>query len=166
MQELWDLYDSQRRPLHRQLPRGVPLEPGTYHLVIEALVLREDGRLLLTQRHPDKPYGLLWECTGGSALCGEDSLSAALRELQEETGLHFAPQQAHLLRSWQRVHSLVDSWLFRPPSGKRSGGLPLGRPSGNGPAVRRRAVPAHPAGPLRHLRQHLFPSAGVQIKAS
>lgn len=115
MQELWDLYDSQRRPLHRQHPRGVPLEPGTYHLVIEALVLREDGRLLLTQRHPDKPYGLLWECTGGSALCGEDSLSAALRELQEETGLHFAPQQAHLLRSWQRVHSLVDSWLFLAP---------------------------------------------------
>lgn len=112
MTELWDLYDGQRRPLHRLHPRGVPLEPGTYHLVIEALVLREDGRLLLTQRHPQKPYGLLWECTGGSALSGEDSLSAALRELREETGLCFSPQQAHLLRSWRREHSFVDSWLF------------------------------------------------------
>ena len=42
---------------------------------------------LLSQRHPDKSYPLCWECTGGSALIGEDSLQAAIRKVKEELGI-------------------------------------------------------------------------------
>lgn len=87
MPELWDIYDAQRRKKSGSHPRGTPLEPGDFHLVTEIWTFAPDGRVLLTLRHPDKHYGGKWECTGGSALQGEDSLTSARRELREETGL-------------------------------------------------------------------------------
>ncbi|MCI8604647.1 MAG: NUDIX domain-containing protein [Ruminiclostridium sp.] len=45
------------------------------------------GRILLTQRHPDKHYQLYWECSGGSVLTDESPDDAAVRELFEETGI-------------------------------------------------------------------------------
>ncbi|WP_367891691.1 NUDIX domain-containing protein [Holdemania filiformis] len=46
--------------------------------------------LLRTQRHPDKPYGLVWEMNGGSVLAGETNRKGACRELCEEAGLRCA----------------------------------------------------------------------------
>lgn len=41
----------------------------------------------MTQRHPDKPWGLKWECSGGSVLAGESVIEGVQRELREETGI-------------------------------------------------------------------------------
>ncbi|WP_083787583.1 NUDIX domain-containing protein [Holdemania filiformis] len=46
--------------------------------------------LLLTQRHPDKLYGLVWEMNGGPVLAGEINRKGACRELREEAGLRCA----------------------------------------------------------------------------
>ena len=57
-------------------------------LVSEIAVLDGYGRILLTQRHPDKHYPLYWECSGGSVLMTDESPDdAAVRELFEETGI-------------------------------------------------------------------------------
>ena len=37
-----------------------------------------------------------WETTGGSALAGDDSLTAALRETKEELGIDLDPQKGVL----------------------------------------------------------------------
>ena len=47
-------------------------------------------RQLLTQRHPDKLYGLVWEMNGGPVLAGEINRKGACRELREEAGLRCA----------------------------------------------------------------------------
>ncbi len=39
------------------------------------------GRILLTQRHPDKHYPLYWECSGGSVLTDETGIEAEISEL-------------------------------------------------------------------------------------
>ena len=86
MAEYWDVYDEHRNKtgaLHR---RGDPLGPQEYHLVVEIWTLDGQGRVLLTRRDLRKHFGGLWECTGGSALAGEDSRTAVRRELREETG--------------------------------------------------------------------------------
>ena len=86
--ELWDLYDRDRKLLGKTHVRGKVLARGEYHLVVDIVAVNEEGKILITKRHPDKTYGGYWETTGGSAVAGEDSVTAAVRELCEETGLN------------------------------------------------------------------------------
>ena len=63
--ELWDAVDREGRPLGFDLVRGEPVPEGAYHLVVDIYAVTYDGRVLVTQRHPDKTWGLHWEVTGG-----------------------------------------------------------------------------------------------------
>lgn len=112
-EEFWDLYDADRLPTGRMHCRGEPICPGDYHLVVHTWILNSQGELLLTKRSPDKGYPNMWESTGGSALAGEDSLTAALREVREETGIVLQPERGNCLISYQREDAFVDVWLFR-----------------------------------------------------
>lgn len=91
MTELWDLYDCMKNPLNELHERGKPLPDGKFHIVADILSVNSEGKILLTQRHPDKRHGGMWEFTGGSAIAGEKPLDAAIRELKEETGLSAEP---------------------------------------------------------------------------
>ena len=110
--ELWDQYDKYRRPLGRLHRRGDPMEEGTYHLVVHIWVRNRQGQFLLTRRAPNKGYPLLWETTGGSAVAGDDSLTAALREMREETGLELDPACGQVLMTKTGDYYIADIWLF------------------------------------------------------
>ena len=98
--ELWDLYDQDRNLLGRTHPRGTPVPEGTRHLAVAVAVFNSAGEILLTRRsqEKDKRPGC-WEITGGCAKAGEDSLTAACRELREETGILVQPQELTFLRT-------------------------------------------------------------------
>jgi A/G-specific adenine glycosylase len=51
-------------------------------------IVRKNGRLLITRRQLDGLLGGLWEFPGGKLETGEDSRSACVREIREETGIH------------------------------------------------------------------------------
>ena len=87
MAELWDVYDRQRRPQGRLHLRGEAMAEGDYHLVVVIWIRDDAGRFLISRRDPCKPFGLYWETTGGSVVAGEDSLTGAARELEEELGI-------------------------------------------------------------------------------
>ena len=96
--ELWDLYDKDRKPLGRTIERGAPLPAGTYHLAVQIAPLNSRGEVLLTRRADSKPkYPGCWEIPGGCAKAGEDSPTAACRELLEETGIAVGPEDMTLL---------------------------------------------------------------------
>jgi len=105
--ELWDAYTADGTPTGEILVRGEPIPAGRYHLVSEVLIRHRDGEWLLMQRDPNKDYcpGLWDASAGGSALAGEDSLTAAHREVLEETGLTIRD-----LREF--YHEIGDSYLF------------------------------------------------------
>ena len=84
MTEYWDLLGENREPLGLLHQRGEPMPAGARHLCVEVITLW-NGRMLTTRRHPNKRGGGYWEVTTGSALAGEDSRTAALRDLYEET---------------------------------------------------------------------------------
>lgn len=110
--ELWDVYDAHRRPTGKIIHRGDEFEPGEYHLVAHIWIKHPSGKFLLMQRDKSKGFGGLWECTGGSALAGEDSLTAALREVREETGLVLDPNCGEVILTLTRENYICDIWLF------------------------------------------------------
>lgn len=102
--ELWDVYDKDRNKVGRTHLRGNTLENGDYHLVVHVWIVNSDGLILVSQRHPSKPFGNLWECVGGSVLAGESSLEGALREVNEEIGISLSPVSGRILRTERREY--------------------------------------------------------------
>ena len=87
--ELWDLYDRDRHPTGETHERGKPVPEGRYHIVVHVVIFNTKGEMLIQQRQPFKEgWPNLWDITvGGSAIAGDDSRSAAEREVMEELGL-------------------------------------------------------------------------------
>lgn len=114
MTEYWDLYDADRNKTNLIHNRANPIPSNLYHLVVSVWIRNVDGKYLLSQRHPDKEYPLLWECTGGSALSGENSLQAAMREVKEELGISLNPKMGQLIYQERRnqTQDFYDVWLF------------------------------------------------------
>ena len=115
--ELWDIYDKDRNPTGRLHRRGDRMQDGDYHLTVHVWLMNSKGEFLLTKRSPNKGFPNLWETTGGSALAGDDSLTAALREMQEETGLKLSSENGKLFTTISGDHFFCDVWLFREEHG-------------------------------------------------
>ena len=95
--EIWDVYDVNCKPTGRLHRRGDPLGAGEYHITVHVAIRNEKGEYLLTKRSPNKGYPNMWEITGGSAVAGDDPLTAALREVEEETGIRLDPKNGRLI---------------------------------------------------------------------
>ncbi|MBR3732770.1 MAG: NUDIX domain-containing protein [Spirochaetales bacterium] len=89
MMELLDIYDENRNRTGKTFVRGTSLSAGQYRLVIHIVIFNSEGKMLIQQRTPTKDTDPnLWDVTvGGCAAVGDDSRSAAHRELMEELGL-------------------------------------------------------------------------------
>jgi 8-oxo-dGTP pyrophosphatase MutT (NUDIX family) len=112
-EELWDVYDAERNLTGRTHRRADPLQKGDYHLVVHVWLLNNRGEFLITKRAPNKGYPNMWECTGGSAVSGDDSITAAIREVKEETGLDAVPENGRCIYTLTRDNSICDVWVFR-----------------------------------------------------
>ena len=111
--EVWDLYDARRQKTGETAVRGEKIPEGRYHLVVESCVLNGAGELLIQRRADDKTrFPGLWSITGGSALAGETSLTAVLRENREEMGFTPDPACGRLLYQTTGQTCHRDVWLF------------------------------------------------------
>ena len=121
MAELWDLYDENRVPLGKTVERGKQDGCAAYHIVVFVAVRNPRGEFLITKRDRRKHFGGKWEFTSGSALAGETSEEAALRETKEETGVDHTSSFRRLLSSFKSIWNdgklgwhgdFDDVWLF------------------------------------------------------
>ncbi len=87
--ERWDLYDENYQVTGRTIARGEPLPPGTYHLVVHVVLRNAKRQILIQQRQKTKAmYPGKWDLTlAGNAQAGENSQTAAAREIGEELGV-------------------------------------------------------------------------------
>lgn len=107
--ERWDLYDAQGRKTAQTMLRGEDVPSGLYHLGVHIWPINARGEFLIQRRAATvqwKPN--LWAVTGGSAISGEDPLTAALRELREEIGYHAEPQELHRIACLRRTNSFCN----------------------------------------------------------
>lgn len=100
--EMIDTYDENKVKTGEIIPRGKGLKKGKYMLYVLAVLEDEYGKLLATKRSNDKKWGAgAWEIPGGSAKAGEDSQTAVLREVAEETGLEMGKNKGKLIYSYK-----------------------------------------------------------------
>jgi len=87
--EYWDIYDIERNKTDKTMLRGERFPDGAYHLVVHICIFNEHGEMLIQQRQPFKEgWPDMWDITvGGSAIKGDNSQTAAERELMEELGI-------------------------------------------------------------------------------
>ena len=112
--EKWDILNADGEPVGRTTLRGkCNLKPGEYHLVVHIWVLSSRGDILIQRRSDNKK--LMpgeWAATGGAAISGEDSYTAARRELYEELGIPSNRQTLKKLTRIKRRNSLLDIWFI------------------------------------------------------
>lgn len=115
--ELWDILDCNRQKTGKLIERGQPMRQDEYHLVVHVWISNSQGQYLISKRTPNKTYPLMWETTGGSAIAGDSSLQAALREVKEELGIKLNPNGGKCIYSYKNQLSnfpdFVDVWLFQ-----------------------------------------------------
>ena len=111
--EFNDIYDENRNLTGRVHQRGTPWNPGEYGLVVCVWVYDGRGHILLTRRAKGKSFAGTWENSGGAAKAGEDSLTAIVRELREETGIVAAPEEFELLATDKDKNMFYDHYCLR-----------------------------------------------------
>lgn len=117
MGELFDILDENGNKTGRFHERGKPMPEGDYHLEVSVLIVNDNCEYLISKRSQNKMLPNMWECTGGSAIAGDDSLTTAIKEVEEELGIVLKPQNGHIIKhrlpcSTTGCHGLIDVWLF------------------------------------------------------
>ncbi len=112
--EKWDILNAEGEFVGKTTLRGrCNLKPGEYHLVVHIWVISSTGKILIQRRSEEKK--LMpgeWAATGGAAISGEDSYTAANRELYEELGIASNKQTLRKLTRIKRRNSLLDIWMI------------------------------------------------------
>ena len=115
MAELWDVYDKDLNKIGKDCERGKEILPiGEYHLVVSAIILNSENKILIAKRAENRPNGLKWELTGGSVLKGETSFEGIKRELFEEIGLDIKDNKGTILNTIlsDEYRDIKQIWLF------------------------------------------------------
>jgi len=111
--EKWDIFDENGNLTGKTTLRGRSfLKSGEYHLVVHIWIVSRDGRILIQRRSDNKK--LMpgeWAATGGAAISGENSFTAASRELFEELGIKTDESSLKKAVRIKKRNSFLDVWL-------------------------------------------------------
>jgi len=112
--EKWDAYDRFRNKLGYELVRGEKIPEGAKHIVAHMIFYNSKGQLLLQRRSETKELAPgVWAFAGGSALAGETTADACMRETQEEMGFIPDMSEAEIAVSYSRWDHIVDVYLIK-----------------------------------------------------
>lgn len=102
--EYWDIYDRNKQKTGRTMKKNDwILKDGEYHLSVLGVIMRPDGKYLITRRVMTKAWAPgWWEVSGGAVQAGEESRDAVIREVKEETGLDVSDCRGGYVFSYHR----------------------------------------------------------------
>lgn len=107
--EKWDILNSEGKKTGKTVVRHKDaLKEGQYHLVVHVWLINDSRKVLIQQRS----YNVeilpgMWAATGGSAVSGEDELTAAKRELLEELGVSAKDDEFVLIKKYRGRNDFV-----------------------------------------------------------
>lgn len=113
--ELWDIYDRFRHKTGKVHQRSIPLVEGDYHLVIHVWIVNNKGEFLIQRRQPwKKGWPGMWDCAAaGSAIQGDSSIDAVIRETKEEIGIDINKELLEHIFTIDFKRGFDDVWLVR-----------------------------------------------------
>ena len=113
--EMWDVLNSEGKPTGHTVERGKnAIRSGDYHLVVHIWPINDYGSILIQKRSKKKRLMPgMWAATGGGVITGEDSCTAAVRELGEELGIHAKKDEMIFVKRIKRRNSFIDIWFIR-----------------------------------------------------
>ena len=89
--EMYDVYNDERIPTGKILPRNERCGKGENRQVVHICIFNSNNEVLIQQRQSTKrDYANLWDLSvGGCSIAGETSKQTAHRELLEELGIDY-----------------------------------------------------------------------------
>lgn len=111
--EVLDLYTRDRIKTGRTMIRGDKQPEDTYRLVVHICIFNKDGQMLIQQRQSFKSgWSNMWDFSaGGSVISGEDSRTAAEREVKEELGVDISLENKRPALTLSFSHGFDDVYL-------------------------------------------------------
>ena len=111
--EVWDIYNENREKTEKTHIRGEEMQEGDFHQVIHVWIMNESGQFLIQRRQPwKKGWSNMWDCSAaGSALAGETSEMAAIREVKEELGIDLQMVNSEILFTIKFARGFDDHFL-------------------------------------------------------
>ncbi|MEO1261381.1 MAG: NUDIX domain-containing protein [Bacteroidota bacterium] len=111
--EIWDLYDHKLKHTGKTIVRGSVIPIGYYHLVVHFWLKNSEDYYLIQKRSDKVEYKKgIWSFTGGSAITGENSEEAVIREVKEEIGLTVRKEDIKIVNRYCRGDYWVDIYLM------------------------------------------------------
>jgi 8-oxo-dGTP diphosphatase len=110
--EICDIVDESGNRTGQVAPRGSELSPGEFFPVVHVWIRDELNNYLVQQRafHLASSPGA-WAVTVGYVLAGEDSISGAIREVEDELGIQLSSSQLKLIDRHTMQNRVEDVWL-------------------------------------------------------
>src|ERR1700731_641419 len=104
--------EAQGRMREGALPPGA-VAPRPVTEVAVGVLIDAQGRFLLAQRPPGKPYAGYWEFPGGKLEKGETVEAALARELHEELGIEIGGSEAWRVLEHDYPHAYVRLYFHK-----------------------------------------------------
>lgn len=114
--ELWDILDENGQLTGETVIRGqcIKLKEGQYHRVVHIWIMNDKNEFLIQKRAMTvESMPGMWAVTGGSVVSGEDSKTAALREVEEELGIILDEDKIGKLTCAKRKDNFADVWFIK-----------------------------------------------------
>ena len=109
--ETRDLFDRNRKPIGKITTEDSNIAEEKY-IQIVIICFENNNHEFLIQKRAEKKNGK-WALTGGHVVSGEDSVTAILRETQEELGLDLAENDVELVFSKRAYDCFVDMYYVK-----------------------------------------------------
>ena len=102
--ELIDICDEDNKPLGVQKTKGEAHEKGLWHRACHIWIFNSRGEMLLQLRAKEKRlFPDMWDAAvGGHIAAGEEALTTAVREAEEELGLVIAAEDLEFFKIFKK----------------------------------------------------------------
>ncbi|MBO0341267.1 MAG: NUDIX domain-containing protein [Bacteroidota bacterium] len=113
MDERVDILDEQGKPTGESCLKSEAHRNGLLHPTIHVWLYTPDGRVLIQQRGENKAsHPLLWDVSvAGHVSAGEEVITAAIREVEEEVGLTISESDLEPLGTYKAIHKISENFI-------------------------------------------------------
>ena len=114
--ELWDCLDENGNKTGEIMKKydQAAFDRGLYHLGSDVWIINNENKIFIQKRSPEKKMSPnVWAMTGGSAIAGEDSKHAIIRESKEELNIDIKEEDLKLGTRFKTGNVWIDTYFLR-----------------------------------------------------